>query len=101
VKKNFIQLILFFSLFFNISHATIIAIEDDCHHETVHEYVMEQTQKSDCGDLCEIHHAFHFLAILDTSDANFDINHYSINAVYSYTRYLSPFQEKSIKPPIA
>jgi len=101
LNKKLVQLLLLLSLFFNISHAAIIAIEDDCQHETAHEYVMEQTQESDCGDLCDIHHAFHFLAILDMSNSDFDINHNNVKPTYTHTRYIPPFQEKSIKPPIA
>jgi hypothetical protein len=96
-----IKLLLLFSLFFNIAHATIIAIEDDCHHESAHEYVLEQTQVSDCGDLCDLHHVFHFFAILDISNAHFDISQYNKKHTYTLSRYIPPFKEKSIKPPIA
>ncbi|HIQ46118.1 MAG TPA: hypothetical protein EYH57_00705 [Sulfurovum sp.] len=101
MKKNFIQFLLLFSLFFNISHASMIAIEDNCHHETTHEYVTEQSQSSDCGDLCDIHHLFHFTAILDTPLFNFAPLKVQTHFMQKTTRYTPPFQETSIRPPIA
>jgi len=96
-----IKFLLLLSLFFNISHASLIAIEDDCHHETAHEYVMEQTQSSDCGDLCDMHHLFHFMAILDAYHVNFNVNHNKLKSIHALTHYTPPYQEISIKPPIA
>ena len=45
-----IKVLLLLALLFNITHASMIAIEDDCHNESVHEYVLEQTQASECGN---------------------------------------------------
>lgn len=101
LNKKLVQLLLLLSFFFSITHASLIAIEDDCHHETAQEYVMEQTQASDCGDLCEIHHLFHFMAILDKSHIDFDATHDKLKLVHTLTYYTPPFQEKSIRPPIA
>ena len=90
-----------FTLFFNIAHATIIAVEDNCHHETTHEYVAEKTQSNDCGDLCDIHHLFHFTAILD--DALFSFEPLKAKTFFrqKITFYTPPLQQTSIKPPIA
>jgi len=96
-----IKLLLLLSLFFNIAHASIIASEDSCDHKTAQEYVLEQTQVSDCGDLCELHHLFHFMAILCPSDILFDSTHSKEIVIQKYTLHTPAFQEKSIKPPIA
>ena len=96
-----IHFLLLFSLFFNIAHASIIAEEDTCAHETAHEYVLEQIQSTDCGDVCDIHHLFHFMAII--IDTNMHFNTPATREVVKTkpTCYTPPFQETSIKPPIA
>jgi len=101
LKKNFIHFLLLFTLFFNIAHATIIAIEDNCHHESTHEYVAEHTQSNDCGDLCDIHHLFHFSAILD--ETLYAIKPLKVQTRFTQktTRYTPPFKQTNIKPPIA
>jgi len=101
MKKYFIQFLLLFSLFFNIAHATIIATEDTCHHETANEYVSEQSQATESGDLCELHHLFHFMAILSTDEIHFDAKQDKSLETEKPTLYTPPFQETSIKPPIA
>ncbi|RLA57466.1 MAG: hypothetical protein DRQ78_13480 [Epsilonproteobacteria bacterium] len=101
MKKNFIQFLLFFSLFFNITHASIIAIEDNCHHETTHEYVAEQSQSTECGDLCDIHHLFHFTAILDDTLFTFEPLNVQTSFIQKSILYAPPFSETNIKPPIA
>ena len=101
MKKTLTHILLLCSLFFNIAHATIIATEDTCQHESVHEYVVEQTQMTDCGDLCELHHLFHFMAILSTVEIPFDAKHAKILLTEKPTLYTPPFKETSIKPPIA
>lgn len=101
MKKKFIQLLLLFSLFFNVAHASIIAIEDECHHETAHEYVLEQSQSAECGDLCDMHHFFHFMAILDTLNSTWHTDYAQEVLIHKSNRYTSPFPETIIKPPIA
>ncbi len=96
-----IKFLLLFALFFNISHASFFAIEDDCHHETATEYVMEQTQASDCGDLCDMHHLFHFMAIVSTLDISFCALTKQAQVTEKTTPYTPPFQKTTIKPPIA
>ena len=101
MKKKLTHILLLCSLFFNIAHATIIATEDTCQHESVHEYVLEQAEATDCGDLCELHHLFHFMAII--TDTSIDFNTPIIKELLTskLTQYTPPFQETSIKPPIA
>jgi len=101
LKKYMIQSLLLFSLFFNIAHASIIAEEDNCAHETAYEYVMEQSQPSDCGDLCNLHHLFHFTAIVDRPMFTFAPLKVSDKFTQKTTLYTPPFQQTSVKPPIA
>jgi len=101
LKKIFIQLLLLCSLFFNIAHASIIAVEDECHHESVHEYVLEQSETTECGDLCDIHHLFHFMAIIDTPLVTTETNFNKTELTHKSTHYTPPFQKTNIKPPIA
>ena len=96
-----IKLVLLLALLFNITHASMIAMEDDCHHDSAHEYVMEQTQSSECGDLCEMHHLFHFMAIINTSHLYFDTLAQQEKLTLSATLYTPPFKKTTFKPPIA
>jgi hypothetical protein len=101
LKKKFIQLLLLCSLFFNITHASFIAIEDDCHHESVHEYVLEQSETAECGDLCDMHHLFHFMAIVDTPILALETLFSKTTLTHKITHYTPPFKQTTIKPPIA
>ena len=96
-----IQSLLLFSLFFNIAHASIIAEEDNCAHETAYEYVMEQSQPSDCGDLCNLHHLFHFTAIIVSPMFTFTPLEVLDTFRQKTTYYTPPFPQTSVKPPIA
>ena len=99
MKKKLVQFLLLFSLFFNIAHATVIAFEDDCHHES--EYVLDTHVDDDCGDLCDIHHLFHFMAIINTDNLNFDTSTLYTQPTQKTALYMQPIQKTSIKPPIA
>jgi hypothetical protein len=101
MKKNFIHLLLLCALFFNIAHASIIAAEDECHHESVHEYVLEQSDTAECGDLCDMHHLFHFMAIIDTPIVAIESTFTRATLTHKATLYTPPFQQTNIKPPIA
>ena len=101
MKRYIIHFLLLFSLLFNIAHAAIIATEDTCQHENIHAYVIEQTQVTECGDLCELHHLFHFLAILSTVEIDLNAKDTKTLLTEKPTLYTPPFQETSIKPPIA
>jgi len=100
LKKNLIQFLLLFSLFFNIAHATVIALEDECHHESAHEYVAEQSSSTECGDLCDMHHLFHFMAILDNYSLNDDSVSRQEDFIQKVTFYSPPFPQRDIRPPI-
>ena len=101
MKKKIVQFILLLSLFFSIAHASFIAIEDECHHETAHEYVLEQSQSSECGDLCDLHHCFHFMAILDTKNTTWKTDYIQEDLIHKNNSYTPPFPETIIKPPIS
>lgn len=79
----------------------MITIEDECHQESIHEYVLEQSEPTQCGDLCDLHHLFHFMAIIDTPIVAIETNFSPTILTHKTTRYTPPFQETSIKPPIA
>ena len=100
MKKHFIHILLLCSLFFNIAHASIIAMEDTC-HESAHEYVLEQTQASDCNDLCELHHMFHFMAIITAPELDFNTASYKDKITLKVLQHTPPSQKTNIKPPIA
>jgi hypothetical protein len=101
LKKKLIQVLLLCALFFNITHASLIAVEDECHHESVHEYVLEQSDTANCGDLCDMHHLFHFMAIIDTPMLAIENNFMQLKLTHKTTLYTPPFKETNIKPPIA
>jgi len=76
-------------------------MEEDCHHDSVSEYIFDTHVDDECGDLCDMHHLFHFMAIVDT-------NAYLVTPSYAYLilshknrHYTSTFHERNIKPPIA
>lgn len=99
-----IKLLLLLSLSFNIAHAAIIAIADDCtecHNNTLYDYVYEAHTDNDSADLCTMDHCFHFTAIISTSDIGFDDSLYSEQPTQKNTFYSSPPQKISIKPPIS
>ena len=96
-----IKIVLLLALLFNITHASMIAMEDDCHHDSAHEYVMEQTQGSEWGDQCEMHHLFHFIAIINTSHLYFDTLTQQEKLTQRATPYTPPFKKTTFKPPIA
>jgi len=101
MKNKILAFLVLSSLFFNIAHASIIAIEDDCQHESVEEYVLEYSQSTDCGDLCDTHHLFHFLAILDEPIMTLNPLHAEDTLLYTPSYYSDGFHKTTIKPPIA
>jgi len=94
-----IKFLLLLSLFFNIAHASVIAMEEGCHHDTVSEYVMEENI-DECGDLCDMDHLFHFIAILNTPNIDFDTSLDNAQPTQEITLYHPPFKETTTKPPI-
>jgi len=99
LKKKLIQLLLLFSLFFNIAHATVIALEDDCHHET--EYVLDTHVDDDCGDMCDTHHLFHFMAIIAAPNVFVNAPMPTVRLIHKNRLPTTPFKQSTIKPPIA
>jgi len=95
-----IKILLLVSLLFNISHASFIAMIEECHHEHVIEYTIEQNSTDDCGDLCDIDYLFHFIAILTTPNIGFDTSIHNEKLILKTTLYYPPFKEKTTKPPI-
>jgi hypothetical protein len=89
------------SLFFNIAHATVIALEDDCHHASAHEYVEEQSTSNECGDLCDMHHLFHFMAVISTQALDFHHDIHRTKDIHQTSLYSQYTYIKDIKPPIA
>jgi len=100
LKKNFLQFLLLLALFFNIAHDTILS-KNISHHESVHEYVLEQSSSVDCDDVCDIHHLFHFMAIIDDVSFSLMSPKTRTNLQEKSKYHTPPFQQNSIKPPIA
>ena len=100
MKKNHLHFILLFALLFNIAHASIIAIEDDCHVESVHTYILEQSQSVECGDICDSHHLFHFMAIIQGLESSEYLTFTALMPTHQISMYNSIFRKTSIKPPI-
>ena len=95
-----IQFLLLLSLAFNIAHATIIVFEDKCVHESVTEYIGEQTEAQECGDLCDMHHLFHFSAILIQTPILLETPSENEHPQLNLSAYYPPFKETTTKPPI-
>ena len=101
MKLKFIQVVLFLSIAFNITHAAFIASEDHCSHENVLEYVGEMSQSQDCDDICDMHHLFHLTAII-TPTIVVSISPKNIDQPDSeLLTYHPPFKRTEQKPPIA
>lgn len=98
--KKAIHTLLLVSLFINITHAVIISFVDRCEHQTLREYVIEIDHGSKCGDLCDIHHMFHFSAIPITQTAVIPKLSYSVIIDYYQKQYIPPLLEPSYHPPI-
>jgi len=85
LKKRFIQILLLCSLLFNIAHATVIALEDNCHHDSVSEYILDTHVDNDCGDIC---------------DMPLERPLTKTTLIHQITYYTPPFKQTNIKPPI-
>ncbi len=101
MKSKLTYIVVLLALTFNIVHASVIAAEDHCVHESISEYLMEQSQDTDCGDLCDLHHLFHLTAII-TSPITFPEKLLQREQPDTkLLRYHPPFQRSENKPPIA
>ncbi len=101
MQARFVHIILLFAMMLNITHASIIASEDRCIHESVQEYVMEQSQSTECSDLCDLHHLFHMAAIITPVMAFFGTHSRREQPDSILLSYHPPFQSTENKPPIA
>ena len=101
MRLKFVQVLLLLTMAFNIAHASILADMDHCAHERVSEFIVEQDQSTQCGDLCDLHHLFHFTAIVETASLVFDMaDSVRLSALIPFN-YYPPFKETAYKPPIA
>ena len=101
MRSKFIQILLLFTMMFSIAHASIIAVEDHCDHETATEYVNEMTQSQECDDLCDIHHLFHLTAIITATLQFSSTQKYKEQPNTTLLAYHPPFKKTENKPPIA
>ena len=104
MKQTLVRLILLCSLAFNISHAMVIALEDDhtaCHHQSAVTFVAEQSDSDDCGDLCELHHLFHFTAVVDDVQPSIALPAIQETPTTDALLYTPPHETTEHKPPIA
>ncbi len=101
MRLKFVRVLLLLSILFNISHASIIATQDHCASESVTEYVAEQTHDTGCGDLCDLHHMFHFTAIITSYTPIVDSPKHRYLATSIAFCYYPPTKEKAYKPPIS
>ena len=97
-----VQLFVLLSMFFNISHASLIAFTDDCEHghETL-SLELEHTEHDECDDLCDIHHLFHFSAILISQTPALNSNIKKLIPKTKDIAFLPLIKKTTIKPPIA
>ena len=100
MKVLLIKILLLMSLAFNISHDSIIAEDDGCAHESVVQYILEQNHTIDCGDVCDFHHLFHFIAIIQTVDISPSTLETHIMLSNKEIYPPSTLHERNIKPPI-
>jgi hypothetical protein len=88
-------------MFFNISHASLIAFVESCEHEHVEVTHLELEQEEACDDLCDIHHLFHFSAIIIEQKIVLNEEKKYLPPETKHT-FLPPLHKQStIKPPIA
>jgi len=81
-------------------HASIIAVEEQHQHETVHNYILEHSQNLEYGDICDIHHLFHWVAILPTHFNELSLKLKNQKLILIAVDYTPPFSTKEKKPPI-
>lgn len=101
MRSKLIHFLLLMALTFNIAHASIIASEDHCEHESISEYVLEQSSSQDCHDLCDIHHLFHMTAIITPLISFLDSMQFRETPKSELLTYHPPFHETENKPPIS
>ncbi len=100
MKRKAVHLLLLLSLFFNAAHAFIIASQEHCVHETPVEYVMEMSHSNDCGDLCDLHHFFHWSAIVTTFTPVLEADLLPEQPISYKHLHFTTLPQNNIKPPI-
>jgi len=100
LKTKLTYILLLLAMTFNIAHASIIALEDHCEHESVSEYVSEQFESQECDDLCDIHHLFHLTAIITPEIIVSLAPKYTEQPDSKLLTYHPPFKRTEQKPPI-
>lgn len=101
MKTRFIQIILIMSLFFNIAHDAVIAVHEHDVSESISEYILEQQQSSDCGNMGESHHLFHLAAILSSNQLDLHLLYQSGMIGFKSSTYQNSLLDRQIRPPIA
>ncbi len=102
MKTTIVKILLLLSLSFNIVHATFIAAADDragCRHTTAVDFVLDQHDDENCGDLCKLHHYFHFVAILDAVVPALQAPSFSHTPQTAPKTYIPPYNSAAFKPP--
>lgn len=102
MRSKLVHLLLLFALSINIAHDTIIAVGEQHVTESISEYIQEQSQSSECGNMGESHHhLFHFSAIFVSLQLCF--NPLTNISVIDYSTTVRPIllPDTKIKPPIA
>ena len=101
MKKKALYLLLLLSLFFNIAHALVFTKStQECHHQGIQSYTMEQSQNDSCNDMCDLHPLFHFVAIIVNYDLSIQINTAPKVVPFSLLTLYEIEIENSFKPPI-
>ena len=101
MKSILLRLVLLSAMFFNIAHASVIASEEHCVHESVSEYVQEMDHGTECDDLCHFHHLFHFSAIITPVVEVMPEAAHTEQPHAELLTYHPPFRETENKPPIS
>lgn len=101
MKATIIKLVLLLSFAINIAHDSIILGGDKEGGEPAIVHMFEQSHQSDCGKICQLHHVFHFNAILLSSYLRFDIPVKSETFIYKNRISPQNLLKNLIKPPIA
>jgi hypothetical protein len=101
MQSKLTYIVVLLALMFNIAHASLIAAEDHCVHKGISEYIGEMSQNQECDDLCDIHHLFHFSAIITSETIVFTTPKYTEQPDSELLSYHPPFSKTENKPPIA
>ena len=101
MRAAVVKLILLLSFTVNIAHDSIIVTGDRQGGEPALVHMCEQTHQSDCSRACQLHHVFHFNAILSDSYLHFDMPVKSETFVYKNRISPQNLLKNLIKPPIA